>query len=297
MISHIFYLEVRSLFIMNGLLFDLLHYFIIYAFVGWCVEVIFAAVTTGKFVNRGFLAGPVCPIYGFGMVIVVFLLTPVAENLILLFIASVILTSALEFVTGYVLEKVFNEKWWDYSELPFNIKGYVCLKFSLMWGIACVFIMKIVHPAIEHGVHLVPHVLSVILLSVSYVLILSDFGLTLATLMKIMKTSKITSEIEEKLRSFSDHLGQGLSDGVTKTMEFTEAKKEEISRISEEKKEELKMLREKLEAQLSGKPILFNTLKNRLYNAFPRLEKRERRHLSSSELLEKIKNSIKNNRS
>lgn len=273
--------------------FDLLHYFIIYAFIGWCVEVIFAAVTTGKFVNRGFLAGPVCPIYGFGMVIVVALLTPVSDNIIILYVASVILTSALEFVTGFVLEKIFNEKWWDYSDMPFNIKGYICLKFSLMWGVACVFIMKIVHPVIEGGVDILPHILSVILLSVGYLLIISDFSLTVATLMKIRKTSKLSSEIEEKLRSFSDHLGQSLSDGVTKTMEFTETKKEEILRKNDEAKEELKKLREKLEAYNKKKPAFFEALTKRLYNAFPNLEKRQ----SGTELIEKIKNFLmKNNR-
>ena len=101
--------------------------FLIYAFLGWCSEVVFAALNTGKFVNRGFCNGPICPIYGFGMLFVSLCLMPFRDNLPLLFILSLLLTSFIEFITGFVLEKFFNQKWWDYSKLPFNINGYVCL--------------------------------------------------------------------------------------------------------------------------------------------------------------------------
>ena len=122
--------------------------FIMYAFVGWCCEVIFAALCDGKFVNRGFLAGPVCPIYGFGVLIVVCVLNPIKDNIFVLFIGSVLLTSALEFAAGWALERFLHQKWWDYTDIPFNIKGYVCLKFSLLWGLACVFVVKLVHPTL-----------------------------------------------------------------------------------------------------------------------------------------------------
>ena len=83
---------------------------LIYGFLGWCTEVVFAAVNSGKFINRGFMNGPICPIYGFGVLIIGTLLSPVADNAPLLFICSVILTSALEFITGWILEKVFHDK-------------------------------------------------------------------------------------------------------------------------------------------------------------------------------------------
>ena len=132
--------------------YELVWIFIIYAFIGWCTEVSYAALDTGKFVNRGFLNGPYCPIYGCGVVIVVAILTPLKENLLILFAGSFLLTSVLEYITGYILEKVFHNKWWDYSDKPFNIKGYVCLKFSIYWGLACTFIMDIIHP-ISHPLY------------------------------------------------------------------------------------------------------------------------------------------------
>lgn len=85
--------------------------FFIYAFLGWCTEVAFAACKEGRFVNRGFLNGPVCPIYGFGVVGVALALRPVMDSLPLLFLGSVVITSLIEFVTGFVLEKVFHAKW------------------------------------------------------------------------------------------------------------------------------------------------------------------------------------------
>src|SRR5690606_13878404 len=125
---------------------DYAWFFLIYAFLGWCTEVAYKAVTSGKFVNRGFLLGPLCPIYGFGMILLLIIFQPIKDNVLLLFFGAIIITSALEFITGYILEKVFHHKWWDYSDVPFNIKGYICLKFSLAWGLAAVFVIHIVHP-------------------------------------------------------------------------------------------------------------------------------------------------------
>ena len=112
--------------------YELVWIFIIYAFIGWCTEVSYAALDRGIFVNRGFLNGPYCPIYGCGVLIVVVLLTPLKKNLLILYLGSFLLTSVLEFITGFVMEKVFHNKWWDYSDKPFNIMGYVCLKFSIL---------------------------------------------------------------------------------------------------------------------------------------------------------------------
>lgn len=113
-------------------LYEAVWIFLIYAFLGWCCEVAFAAVNKGKFVNRGFLNGPVCPIYGFGMLIVVLCLWSLRDKPFLLFLGSAALTTALEFVTGFVLERFFHDKWWDYSDMPFNVKGYICLKFTVL---------------------------------------------------------------------------------------------------------------------------------------------------------------------
>lgn len=139
---------MAHIFIGNFSLYEIAVYFFVYAFFGWCTEVIYAALKTGKFINRGFLNGPVCPIYGAGVVLVLLALTPVADNFLLLFLCGALLCSALEFVTGFVLEKLFHRKWWDYSDKHFNLLGYICLSMSLIWGIACLLVVDVLHPAI-----------------------------------------------------------------------------------------------------------------------------------------------------
>ena len=129
-------------------LYHILAYFLIYSCIGWCLEVIYAAATTGQLVNRGFLNGPVCPIYGFGMIIVLFALTPLQHSILLLYIGGVILPSALELVGGWALYKIYHTRWWDYSDFPFNIGGYICLEFCLLWGVGTLVVMRIVHPVV-----------------------------------------------------------------------------------------------------------------------------------------------------
>ncbi len=127
---------------------EIINLFFIYSFIGWAVEVAYAAVKHGRYQNRGFLIGPICPIYGYGVVAVLLLLTPIKDNLLLLFFCSALVTSLLEFVTGWFLEWKYNERWWDYSDCKFNIKGYICLEFSILWGIAATIVVKFINPPI-----------------------------------------------------------------------------------------------------------------------------------------------------
>ena len=149
-------------------LYHILAYFLIYSCIGWCLEVIYAAATTGQLVNRGFLNGPVCPIYGFGMIIVLFALTPLQHSILLLYIGGVILPSALELVGGWALYKLYHTRWWDYSDFPLNIGGYICLEFCLLWGVGTLVVMRIVHPVVADLVDLIPSLVGVILMCFLY---------------------------------------------------------------------------------------------------------------------------------
>ena len=236
--------------------------FIIYAFLGWCSEVAFAAVNKGKFVNRGFLNGPVCPIYGVGMLIVVLCLWNLRDRPLLLFLGSALLTTALEFVTGFVLERFFHDKWWDYSDMPFNIKGYVCLKFTILWGLAASFIIGAIHRFIYMLIEKTPFVLGVILLAVFSAAFIADFIVTLTALVKLPKKLKAMAEAERALRAVSDKIGENISD-------TTIAAKEKGEALAEENKprlEELKAEYEKKKKELSA------MLERRIFKAFPNLK-------------------------
>ena len=112
-----------------------LWYFFIYSFLGWCAEVVFSAVSNGGFTNRGFLNGPVCPIYGFGLVVVLFRAGTLKGSFIVLYAGSVLLTTALELVTGWLMEKLFHHRWWDYSQRPLNIGGLCPARSTLSCGL------------------------------------------------------------------------------------------------------------------------------------------------------------------
>lgn len=130
--------------------------FTAYSFLGWCAEVAYQYWTQKKFINRGFLHGPFCPIYGACILLVMYLLNRVHVNLFALFIISTILISTIEYITSYILEKLFHLKWWDYTEDPLNLHGRICLHFSLGWGLAAIVVFKIIHPIIMGAINIIP---------------------------------------------------------------------------------------------------------------------------------------------
>ena len=193
---------------------EMTYIFVVYAFLGWCSEVAFAAMKEGRFINRGFLNGPYCPIYGFGALLVILALTPLQNNLAALFFGSALITTVLEFVTGVVLEKLFHTRWWDYSDMPFNIKGHVCLMFTVLWGLACTFVMRILHPIIMSLFHIMPQPLSITLLSLFCAAMLADAVATACTVHKLSKKLKRITELAEELHKLSDELGENIYDTV-----------------------------------------------------------------------------------
>ena len=206
--------------------------FFIYAFLGWCTEVSYAALVTGKFVNRGFLNGPVCPIYGFGVVIVLPCLTPLADNLLLLFLGSVVLTSALEWITGFVLEKLFHQRWWDYSDQPFNLSGYICLRFSIAWGFACMFVVKLLHPTVLLFIRIIPQALGVVLLVLLGAVMAVDLSATVSAIVKLNHRLEQLDELAAKIKEVSNEFGENLADRVLDAVERGTDWKEDLDELA-----------------------------------------------------------------
>ena len=137
--------------------------FFFYSFIGWCIEVCSAAVQHRKFVNRGFVAGPLCPIYGFGAMLFEIFLPELTEYPFFLFLGGFVLSSLLEYSTGMFFEKVYKKKLWDYSRFRYNVGGYICLPFSLLWGALSVVTVMFADPLLCGLFDRIPHLLSVIL--------------------------------------------------------------------------------------------------------------------------------------
>jgi uncharacterized membrane protein len=171
-------------------------------------------------------------------------------------VGSVIATSCIEFITGLVLEKVFHHRWWDYSDLPFNIKGYVCLKFSICWGIACTFVVRLVHPLIFDFIKLIPPILGTVLLILMMGVFMVDAGITSATILKLNKRLAAMDEVAAKIHKLSDDIGEKVSDSAILVKEHAddlEAKgevlREDLELKTAEVKLEIEEKRESIEAK------------------------------------------------
>lgn len=271
--------------LVSGLSFyDIVIYFVLFAIAGYICEVIFAAIVLGKFVNRGFLNGPWCPIYGFGVVIVAICLKPLSKSLLVLFIGSVLLTSVLEYFTGFILEKVFDQKWWDYSDDKLNLGGYICLKFSLLWGVACTAVVKLVLPAVDAVIRVVPHFVGLIVTGVIVALMLIDLTATVVTIMGIKKKIRLIDSTVAKLKAGTEDMGGFIS----KETLIVKDKYEEIAKTAGEKKAEFagkkdalaKAVAEKREANAERREELAKSVEEK-YTAFVKSlgEKRGERRL------------------
>ena len=130
--------------------------FMIYAFAGWCMEVIGKLIQYKRFINRGFLIGPYCPIYGTGAILITFLLNRYIGDPFVLFVMAILVCGTLEYLTSYFMEKIYHARWWDYSQRKFNINGRVCLNTIIPFGLLGLFIMYISNPFLLKYINQLP---------------------------------------------------------------------------------------------------------------------------------------------
>ena len=193
---------------------NILLYFIIYSFLGWCLESIYKTILEKRFVNSGFLYGPLCPIYGFGAVIMIFGFGLLPKNIFIIFGASMILLTIWEYIVGVILEKMFKTKYWDYSNAKFNINGRVCLKNSLYWGILGVIFIFLIHPVIYNLIHILPLEAIFYVNIVLYISLLADVIITVNRILFIDKRIEEIYQIGDKIKEKINELKQ--SEGLEK---------------------------------------------------------------------------------
>lgn len=130
--------------------------FFLYSFCGWCWEVFLYLVKERRFVNRGFLFGPILPIYGFGAVGILLTCVPVEGNMALVALVGTIAASLLEYVTGFLMESIFHVRYWDYSQRPLNLNGYICALSAATWAVFSVIIVSVVNPFVKNYIYMIP---------------------------------------------------------------------------------------------------------------------------------------------
>ena len=178
-------------------------YFIVYAFLGWVCEDIYCGIGKRKFINRGFLYGPYCPIYGFGALLVIYPLLMVSKHPIVVFIFGMVLTSILEYITSFVMEKLFATRWWDYSTYPFNINGRICLQNSLLFGLMALVVVYGLHPIVSRFVERIPLGFLVIFLIMFTIFFVIDIVNTVIVLLRRKKVFlKLKEDIDELRAQF-----------------------------------------------------------------------------------------------
>lgn len=192
-------------------LYEMFHIFIFWAFIGWGIEVCYMTLETGEYQNRGFLNMPICPIYGFGVIMVTVFFRPLSHTVVPLFLVTSLLCTTFELLVGLGMEKMFGARWWDYSHERFNFRGYICLKVSILWGLGCVIVIRLVQPAVEKIVDLIPVKLGLALIVLWSVLILIDLISSICAVNALNNRLKQIDEISKIMLISAVKIGGKLS--------------------------------------------------------------------------------------
>lgn len=238
-----------------------LTYFILYSFAGWLLESISKTIAQKKLVNSGFLNGPICPIYGFGALIMLLSLEFLKQKPLLLFIAAFVVLSIWEYIVGIFLEKVFKTKYWDYSHLKFNFQGRVCLKNSIYWGILGVVFICYIHPFIVNYIEKIP----------TNLLLYSNVIIGIAIIVDLVESSIAVTNFENMINKIND-MNISIKEKAKELKELKDKSKQKIINIekntienAESKIRELKINQAKLKIRIYKHA-------SRLKRAFPSMK-------------------------
>ncbi|WP_390406275.1 putative ABC transporter permease [Lacticaseibacillus jixiensis] len=182
-------------------------YFFAYGFVGWLWESGYVSFQKKKWVNSGFLNGPIIPVYGFSMVTVLAVIAPWKNNLLILYLASAVVITIIEYLTSWLMELLFHARWWDYSKVPLNLNGRVALPISAFWGLGVVVIVKFIHPFVARGVNWLDGHYGIYAAIIMLAAAMFDFGFTLANALAFgAATKRIDAAIDAKKQELKTHL-------------------------------------------------------------------------------------------
>lgn len=198
-------------------LYQMFHMFIFWSFIGWCIEVCDMTLETGEYQNRGFLNMPICPIYGFGVLMVVIFFRPISHTFFPLFLSTMFLCTAFELLVGIGMEKMFGARWWDYSNKKFNYKGYICPEISILWGLGCVIVVRIVHPMVEIVVDKIPVKMGLGLILLWSVLIVIDLISSICAVNKLNNRLKQIDKISKLMLLAAVKIGGNLAEKTLET--------------------------------------------------------------------------------
>lgn len=233
--------------IMNFDFFFIVYSFFIFSFAGWIYETTKCSIEDKSFVNRGFLNGPIIPIYGVGGTIVYVVLKPFELHVGLVLLLGFILTTVLEYLTAVAMEKAFHAKWWDYSRFKYNFQGRICLPASLLWAVFSAADVYVLGPMVERIVDGIPRKAGELMGYVLIVIFLSDFLITVVYTLQLSLNLKRLSTLREELLTYL--LNTSLIEKTTELKETLQSAS--ISHLSEKREAVVSLLLERFKASLS----------------------------------------------
>jgi uncharacterized membrane protein len=180
--------------------YHIIHWFFVYSILGWLVESIYMSFCNKKLTNRGFIRGPICPIYGIGALTVYFILKPFSENYIILYFCGTFLATILEYITAKLMIRVFGEVWWDYNDKPLNYKGILCLESTIAWGFYTVIMFGFLQKFVEAVVNGYPQVIGIRIGTIVIVYFMLDLTVSLLEA-KLNSIPKSVSEWQETIKA------------------------------------------------------------------------------------------------
>ena len=181
-------------------IYELFLYFMFYSFLGWGMETCYCSVCERRLVPRGFLYGPICPIYGAGVLLMILFFTPLKRNLVLFYAAAVAVMSSWEYLVSWALEATTHVKYWDYSNFRYNLKGRICLWVALVWGVLSYIVIFYIHPPVEARFASIPLSLKYALCGILLSVLLADAALTIHHLALVSRLVVGVTALGEELQ-------------------------------------------------------------------------------------------------
>lgn len=228
-------------------------FFFIYGFIGWCFESVYVSMKHKRWVNRGFMRGPLLPLYGCGAILMLFITLPFRDSLLLMFIAGAIGATALEYVTGVTMEAIFKVRYWDYSKRRFNFQGHICLAATTLWGCFAIIIVKVIHRPIEDMVLGLPGIFVEAATMIIAMLFVADFALSFKAALDICDVLIKLEEVQREMERMQKRLDVILAfaeDSKEQAVLNTYGRLDELTDSLEERFAHMKELREKLDARI-----------------------------------------------
>ena len=203
---------------MDYTLYQLLWFFLIYAFLGWLMETALAAVRKRRLLNRGFLNAPFSPVYGLAAVLFAIFLPELRSAPFFLFLGGMILATGLELSTGLLLERISHQKWWDYSDEPWNFNGHICLKYSLVWGLLALLCVFFLNPLLVTLTGLLPRSVGKWILLAVLILLGLDFLGSWAALLQLKGSLGEPGQVSRRWKRLSDALDNAVTRYIQRRM-------------------------------------------------------------------------------